>query len=410
MSRFLPAVTAGRAMARLKIPAPALESSLPDLVERGLQRLYGFQHEDGGWGWWKYDETHPRMTAYVVYGLAAARDAGYPVDAGTLKAGVARLREMEPTAFGNFALKQAGDEARGTARAETDEDRAWLVLAGDRASRAELNTTTPQQAWEPEIRRVALVIRALVCVDRKDPRIAPLVEWLLMNRRGGGWVSTLDTACAVTALTDLLEREAPKRDARVRVNGREALVEEGRAFVDASFLKRGANLVEVDAAAPVFASALLRYLLDEELPAPTSGALVLSRSFERLVAGGEEPRWEALESGSVVRPGEELRMTLSIRSQPGAEYVMIEAPIAAGTEARESEMNFWGSWYGRQELRDDRVSVAAQHVWAGVSEYRCRLGPTQPGKYHVLPAKAWPMYNPDVRATSGDFILRVADR
>jgi len=410
MSRFLPAVTAGRAMARLKIPAPALEASLPGLVEQGLQRLYGFQHEDGGWGWWKYDETHPRMTAYVVYGLAAARDAGYPVDAKTLKAGVARLQEMEPTAFGNFALKQAGGEVRGSARVESDEDHAWLVLAGDRESRALLNTKPPEHAWEPEIRRVALVIRALVSVDRNDPRIAPLVEWLLMNRRGGGWVSTLDTACAVTALTDLLQGEAPKRDARARVNGREVRVEEGRAFVDASFLKQGTNLVEIDASTPVFASALLRYFLDEEMPAPVSGALLLSRSFERLVAGGEEPRWEALESGSLVHPGEEIRMTLSIRSQPGAEYVMIEAPIAAGTEARESETGLWGSWYGRQELRDDRVSVAAQHVWAGVSEYHCRLGPTQPGKYHVLPAKAWPMYSPDVRASSGEFILRVADR
>ena len=34
----------------------------------GLERLYTFQHEDGGWGWWQTDETHPFMTAYVLAG------------------------------------------------------------------------------------------------------------------------------------------------------------------------------------------------------------------------------------------------------------------------------------------------------------------------------------------------------
>ena len=40
-----------------------------------------FQHEDGGWGWWETDESHPFMTAYVVAGLAQAKAAGVQVDA-----------------------------------------------------------------------------------------------------------------------------------------------------------------------------------------------------------------------------------------------------------------------------------------------------------------------------------------
>jgi len=28
--------------------------------------LYSFQHSDGGWGWWKEDESDHFMTAYVV--------------------------------------------------------------------------------------------------------------------------------------------------------------------------------------------------------------------------------------------------------------------------------------------------------------------------------------------------------
>ena len=28
-----------------------------------------FQHDDGGWGWWKNDQSDPFMTAYVIDGL-----------------------------------------------------------------------------------------------------------------------------------------------------------------------------------------------------------------------------------------------------------------------------------------------------------------------------------------------------
>jgi len=51
------------------------------VLERGLDRLYHFQHADGGWGWWEKDATDLRMTTYVLYGLARCRDAGVAVDA-----------------------------------------------------------------------------------------------------------------------------------------------------------------------------------------------------------------------------------------------------------------------------------------------------------------------------------------
>src|SRR5437870_1171346 len=87
MSRFLPAVVGARAMKRLGAGNEALERSLPDMVAMGLQRLYGFQHDDGGWGWWCADQTDAHMTAYVVYGLATAKKAGFAVDEKTLERG-----------------------------------------------------------------------------------------------------------------------------------------------------------------------------------------------------------------------------------------------------------------------------------------------------------------------------------
>ena len=49
---------------------------LDDMVKQGLDRLYDFQHSDGGWGWWKEGESDHFMTGYVLWGLTLAHNAG----------------------------------------------------------------------------------------------------------------------------------------------------------------------------------------------------------------------------------------------------------------------------------------------------------------------------------------------
>ncbi|MCW5552656.1 MAG: alpha-2-macroglobulin [Verrucomicrobiae bacterium] len=50
-------------------------AELDKMVKAGLERLYDFQHSDGGWGWWKEGESDHWMTAYVLWGMLLARDA-----------------------------------------------------------------------------------------------------------------------------------------------------------------------------------------------------------------------------------------------------------------------------------------------------------------------------------------------
>ena len=99
MSRFLPAVITARTLRDLGLkPETAMhkifggieESSaaathpqgrrdlkeLEAMTKQGLARLYDFQHADGGWGWWKDGESDHFMTAYVVWGMSLAQQAG----------------------------------------------------------------------------------------------------------------------------------------------------------------------------------------------------------------------------------------------------------------------------------------------------------------------------------------------
>ncbi len=79
MSSFLPDIVVKDAVQSLGLKTQLDEASLQEKIAAGLDRLYNFQHPDGGWGWWETDDSHPFMTAYVVAGLVQARNTGTAV-------------------------------------------------------------------------------------------------------------------------------------------------------------------------------------------------------------------------------------------------------------------------------------------------------------------------------------------
>ena len=102
MSRFLPAVITAKTLRDLGLkpetamskifggiePATAAAThpkgkhdltELDAITKQSLARLYNFQHADGGWGWWKDGDSDHFMTAYVLWGMTLARQAGVDV-------------------------------------------------------------------------------------------------------------------------------------------------------------------------------------------------------------------------------------------------------------------------------------------------------------------------------------------
>lgn len=114
MSRFLPAVITAKTLRDLGLkPETAMEKvfggiepgsavathpkgrrdlkELERMTGEGLQRLYDFQHGDGGWGWWKEGDSDHFMTAYVVWGMTLARQAGVDVKSDVIERAVSYL-------------------------------------------------------------------------------------------------------------------------------------------------------------------------------------------------------------------------------------------------------------------------------------------------------------------------------
>src|SRR6185369_15468000 len=94
MSSFLPNVIVAQALKETKTASIRASNDLGAKVQRGMDRLYGFQHDDGGWGWWTDDKSDAFMTAYVVDGLNLASRAGYSTDKSRISRGRDKLVGM----------------------------------------------------------------------------------------------------------------------------------------------------------------------------------------------------------------------------------------------------------------------------------------------------------------------------
>jgi hypothetical protein len=246
MSRFLPNVVTYRALSQLGISRPELETALPQQVSIGLQRIYAFQHVDGGWGWWRTDESSAFITSYVVYGLAKAREAGFSVDDGVMNRAVRVLKrmlkapkglsewEMNQQAFIVYALAVAGSPEPGRAGALYEErerlsiyGRATLALAlgliSDDASSSRINTlladitadaivSATSAHWEEarrdywnmntDTRTTSIVLSALATLAPDHPLAPNTVRWLMSARKADRWETTQENAWAIMSLTD----------------------------------------------------------------------------------------------------------------------------------------------------------------------------------------------------------------
>ncbi len=288
LSSIVPNLVARRTLTELGLPLTEGLKSLDRQVTEGLARLLDYQHDDGGWGWWKTDQNHPFMTAYAIYGLLEARAAGYKVDEWRIRNGASALSTLygaypaavpELKAYETYVLLRAaasgidvadGGERPGWRRASALDD-LWsarqrmtaygtslLLLAFDEvkdprgaALARELESRAQRKgdlAWwtsesdplladfvDTSVEATALAAKALAARDPTHPLIEPAVRWLLLNRTYGVyWASTKQTAMVLTGLLDLMKARNEKpagSEVEVFVNGASAGV---HAFTAAS--------------------------------------------------------------------------------------------------------------------------------------------------------------------------------
>ena len=400
MSSFLPNIIVTQALKDVKSASIKAANDLPKKVQKGMDRLYAYQHNDGGWGWWKDDQSDPFMTAYVVSGLTLAKQNGYEPNESHLNSGREKLKQLldsgtteagtqidlETRAVMVYALEESGgSDSRHVAKLVSERGdlqpygRALLALtlkqrrddrrARDVAAEIERTATTDDAFahWEShrkamldfaesnDTEATALSLKALARIKPDSSLLPRVARWLVANRRNSFyWESTKDTAFAIFGLIDYLKvsRElSPDYDVEVYLNGENVLtqhVSSTAASQTLSFNRKAGDVAATNEVRLVkrgkgmlyFSSSLDYYTGEEEVAARGSADLNLTREYLRLqvVEDGYKLKWKTVPLSGEIHSGDLLVVRLKLNGAK-ARHLMIEDPIPAGAEQVESVGN-----------------------------------------------------------------------
>jgi uncharacterized protein YfaS (alpha-2-macroglobulin family) len=460
LSSFVPNVVVSKALADLNMKSDVNKALLAQKISAGLDRLYDFQHDDGGWGWWKSDDSAIFMTTDVIAGLAQAKAAGVELKPEVLENGVKWLKAAYPKeprmlpdlkAYSVYALALAGDnslmEDAWSHRADmTAYGRALMGLALESAKDARSAQmaealessvkTSDAEAWwqndrdtlmdfyaDTSTETTAFALKLLVHERPQSPLLPKAAVYLMNHRRDGFyWYSTKQTAMVIYGLTDYLKATGelkPNLKATVTVNGKQVLA---KSFQPADALSIDDTKIEipgVDANDVKIESSgdgrlywtvkQTYYSTDQKSLKLGNANLNILRDYFKLTPGkngdkivyGLDPLQGPLAVGDILA----VRLTVT-----GTEwkYLLIEDPIPAGAEFIERDdlyelkqrPDWWTTYFSRREFHDDHAAIFQTYFDPGQKQYFYLLKIVNPGAFKVSPASVQPMYQPDLLSTT----------
>jgi alpha-2-macroglobulin len=471
MSSFLPNIVVTQAVNELGLKVSLDTGAVQQKIRAGIDRLNNFQHEDGGWGWWESDESHPFMTAYVVAGLAQAKAAGVQVDAARIEKGAQWIGKafaadaklaFDLRAYMQYALVLAG-KPDTSALGQVFEQRTKLgpyglailglaleLVKDDRAGEIataleRLAEQDAEQAWwtasrdqlldfsedaTPEATAYAV---KFLSHQRPNSALLPKAAQWLMNHRSEGywWSSTKQTAMVIYGLTDYLKATGelnPNMVATVLVNDVPVLtkkLDQAAALglpeltLDESSLQPGVNHIRVLAMGQgrLYYSTRVEYFsADEKFRKTGNTSLNMLREYFKLVPtkDGEKIVYDLAPLSGPVASGDTLAVRLTVTGSEW-KYLMLEDPIPSGAEFIERDSGYelksrppwWQYLFTRRELHDDRMAIFQTYFPQGQQQYFYLLKVVNPGVFQVSPARVQPMYNSGVMATTESRRLEV---
>jgi hypothetical protein len=457
MSKALPNAVVGRALNRLGVSDPALEAKLPGLISMGLQKLYGMQHGDGGWGWWYDDDTNDYQTAWVVFGLALTTDAGYEVSPSVIENGAEWLQrnledmDVKTRTYALYSLALAGyGDLSATQSLAVDAyqldtfSQAALALSlhrlGDKEGALRLLDMLAQSSKQKEtvngtviywpqpdrdgeynrktmasaIRSTALALDAFVQIDPENDLIPGIVQYLMQNRKLEGWGSTNETTYAVLALTDhllSLRTEDMEISYTIGLNGKEisagSFPSEKPTFslvVPAEELEVGINLLNISQGSEnlmYYTLVSKMYLAQSEIPA--AGDVKITRTYT------------PVDKQAGIQTGDLVRVKLEITIGKGASFLIIEDLLPGGLEALNENINstthdanidfcdecydpyFGFHWleygYNQKEVHPDRVTFFITEFKPGKVIITYMARATHAGVFVSMPTEVYAMYD-----------------
>ena len=442
------------------LTGPALES----FVKAGVTKIGRHQTAYGGFSLWPGGTPEAYYTAYALWGLYLARQAGYHVDQTRIDDGLEFLRNdgQSPntarphySAHGNdgaqaFALyvrAVLGDKAAQTAATTMigssatmpiygkaflaralaagmgAKDPAVVKLVAELAERATAAAKADALIEEPDqrdmwaymstsVRTSAAVLSALVELDPKNPAIAPLVGTVMKHRHGDDYYDTQSNLYSLLALTAYARTLSPTPSS--------ATVQFG-----------GAPLLS----GPLTGKQRIRSIT---APLPASGELTITPTgqvhytvevrYRRTVASlkaeshgitlTNEYLDEAGKPKSTFTVGDTVRVRVTAVLDKDSDNLMVSDVLPAGFEALNTKLATVGTagivqtdeWGTYREMRDDRVDFASEYRSYGDDAHEFTIRAIAVGKFTRPPTVASLMYQPAIHAQTAADVIEIKAR
>jgi uncharacterized protein YfaS (alpha-2-macroglobulin family) len=222
-----------------------VQTNLKEQVNIAIQRLYKQQNPDGGWGWWSQQKSDLQTSAYVIFGLIEARNAGYTITQTVIDRGLSFLlnnlvsvknldshSKLNSQAFVLYVLALAKEPdvshtvqlfdvrqslslfgraylAQALYLIQPSDERLKTILSDFTnsailsANGAHWEEENPDyDNWNTDTRTTAIVLAAIIKIDAQNILNANAVRWLMSNRTNGHWKTTQETAWTLIGLTE----------------------------------------------------------------------------------------------------------------------------------------------------------------------------------------------------------------
>ncbi len=455
---------------------PALQGkNLRRIAQKVIDEVPSFMTSEGGFAYWKGDSySYPYLSGYALYALAVAKEHGYSIDQNVLKraidycSGFLRKNQdqshfpwdehsfLATKALMVYSLALLGHpEPAYIEQLFTIRDklplfaRAFLLEAIDRTSRnpdmentivGELMNTVKvasttahfeEPNWEglrwtfsSNTRTTAIILRALIRIGNRDQFLGRVVRWLMEDQKVGRWRSTQENIYVVSALADYFdafENETPDFKTQIKIAGKNVLdaVFKGRELKTIS-TEQSLDSFQKDRKLPVrieksgtgilYYGIRMNYYPTRDTLARDEGIAVIKTIST--VNGKAVPHDSV--GNYVLSAGSMYKVTLRIVIPQQRNFIVVDDPLPAGTEAvnltfdTESdflsrnvsgdnwESMYWNGGFNHVEQKDDRVLLFATTLSAGVHDYSYLVRAATYGTFRMPATHAEQMYEPDV--------------
>ncbi|MGB9877450.1 MAG: MG2 domain-containing protein [bacterium] len=466
VSAFLPDIALYRLLKETGIRNEELERKLPDMIMKGIFRLYYLRNDDGAWGWMPNSESLPWTTAYALWGLWEAEREGYPVNKNVIETGRDRLiqlinqnlnektlpelgkGEKEELLFSLYILTNLGVKASTQLdyflpilHKLSPKSLALLTLSylnlGDKGKAQTVFKTLWNKREESgdicywndglwTIESTGYALRALLKLQPDNPTALKVVNYLLKKRKEGEWLSTRDTAQIILSLLEFVkvwENVHPNFSLLLKINGKQVkeihftskdvFSPPKEIILQIKDLKFGRNEITLlkRGKGRLFYSLKLSQVLKREKIRPIKGlaGIKIKRVYLPLsVSTKQGLEWKAGSARELFNKGKllEVRVLIDVpRRDLPSQYFILEEPLPAGCELIEvDEESLGGCEY--EEL-EDRLAFYIPYLQAGKNELRYRLRANIVGDYRVMPTLLYNMYFPQYRSIGNSNVIRI---